>query len=89
MFYIKKGNLWVDMYWNICPQTGRTYSRQTWSGRENWAADLIKWSRCCGQLQITNQSKHLTYTIDARSEYEMRKNPRPHIMLANGERLLI
>ena len=40
-------------------------------------------------IRVGNTSNIVQHYIDYRSEHEMRCNPKPHIMLADGRRLLI
>ena len=69
--------------WDIELQTGIARSNQAWYGLTH------KYTMRHLELNICNHSTQICHTIDMRSEYEVRRNPKPHLMLANGQRLLI
>jgi len=69
--------------WEIELQTGIARSDQVWYGLTH------KYTMRRLELNICNHSTQICHTIDMRSEYETRRNPKPHIMLADGRRLLM
>ena len=69
--------------WSIVPYSGQC------SSTRKWRRGCYEYTKHKAKLKTYNLSNFTEYSIDTRSEYEMRVDPKPHPMLANGQRLLI
>ena len=82
--YVKNEHrCWTEVQWSIVPYSGQC------SSTRKWRRDCYEYTKHGSILKTYNLSNFTEYSIDTRSEYEMRVNPKPHLMLANGQRLLI